>query len=449
MSGRQGSWHLLGIDSDPLPGDAYDVSSEATHYTSAAQAIRDQVNRLHQIASGNNELVGKYAPALQDSARDLADHLDDAQGRFDMVAAQLKIWSPVLSDGITQTDTLLHEAETAQAGVDANQAPDKPVDKLDDAAVRADTQRGNRLSGAQGDLDGVVGRFNTLMGHINSTAQDVARKIDDASHDSLKDSWWDSHVRKWVHDNADLLKTIADVLTWIATAIIISIVIIGTGGMALALAFAVTAIAAVIHIALAANGDGSWIDVALDVFALATMGAGRLLSESARSALALKEGGVAFSETSSVARAAFSESSGFFGKAGAWLGKSNVLARNARGAFAGLGRFSELMNVEFKGGSWVARLSMGDKEAAGLYRAVNESIGRNGPGFLLSGARGMLNTMRPVFISGVTVDVTAKLLNPAGPIGNVPWGDHVHIKPPVTDFSTWVEEHTVKHGGYW
>lgn len=37
-------------------------------------------------------------------------------------------------------------------------------------------------------------------------------------------------MRKWIHGHADLLKLIADVLTWIATAIIIVVLVIGTGG---------------------------------------------------------------------------------------------------------------------------------------------------------------------------------------------------------------------------
>jgi hypothetical protein len=458
VSGRPGSWHLLGVDSDPLPGDEYDVSSESTHYGDTAQAIRDQVSRLRQIASGSNELVGKYAPALEDSAKDLADHLDDAQGRFDTVAEQLKIWAPVLSDGITRTGSLLHEAESAQSAIDANQAPDTPVDKKDDTAVQADQQRGNRLSGAQGDLNGVQARFNDLMASIHGTADSVGKKITDAAHDGLKDSWWDAHVRKFIHDHAGLIKLIADVLTWIATAIIIAIVIVGTGGLGLALLL--TAGALLLHSVLAMNGDGSWVDVGLDLFALVTLGSGKLLSEGARTALALREGGAAFGETSSAARAAFSKASGFAGKTGAWLGESNFVARNLRGAYAGLSEFHEVMNASFKGGSWAARLMMGDKEAAGLYKAVNESIGRNGSGFLLGSARGMLNTMRPVFISGSTVDFTAKVLNPAFPIGDVwvpwgdhhvevPWGDHKDIKPAITGWSESVEEHTVSHGGYW
>ena len=58
----------------------------------------------------------------------------------------------------------------------------------------------------------------------------------------------------------------------------------------------------------------------------------------------------------------------------------------------------------------------------------------------------MMRTMRPVFLSGVGVDVVAKTLNPAFPQF---WGDGSPLKPAITEWSHWAEEHTVPHGGYW
>ncbi|MGI9156296.1 MAG: spore cortex biosynthesis protein YabQ [Marmoricola sp.] len=447
MSGRPGSWHLLGVDSDPLPGDVYEVSSEATHYDSTATAIRDQVARLRTMASGKNSLVGQYAPALEKSAGELADHLDQAQGRFDTVAAQLKRWEPVLDHGITRTATMLHQAETAQSAIDANQAASTPVDKKDDAAVAADHKRGNALSGAQGDLGDVVTAFHNLMHSINSTADDVAGKIDDASHDKLKDSWWDSHVRKWIHDHASLLKFIADVLTWIATAIIIVVLVIGTGG--LALAAILTGLALVLHFALAANGDGSWTDVALDAFALVTLGSGKLLSGGAKMMLATREGAAGFAETSTAARTAFAEANGVASKATVWLSRSNPVFRTVDSYASGLNKFSQVLNTEFKGGRLIDVLSMGEKESAGLYKAIGSSIDKLGPGFLLNSAKGMMNATRVTFTSGALTDLTFKGLNPAVPLPNVPWGDGRHLKPALTNWSDWADEHTVPRGGYW
>ena len=437
--GRPGNWTLLGVDGDPLPDDGSWVSTEATHYIQTATTIRDQVARLRRIGSGSNELVGQYAPALEDSANDLADHLDQSQGRFDTVASELRRWEPVLAHGYATSGSLLREAESHQGDIDANQPPHAPVDPTDEHAVAEDHRRATRLSDAHGALAGAVKRFHDLMHDVDSTASDVAKKIKDASHDQLKDSWWDKHVRKWIHDHAALLSMIADILTWIATAIIIAIVVFGTGGLALAVLL--TAGALLLHSVLALNGDGSWVDVAIDAFALLTMGSGKLLTEGARGAYAARMGIEGFSESTSAARAAFANAEGFISRASVWLTQSNPLVRTFSGVARGMGRFSEAMSAEFRGGALLEALTMGDKEAAGLYSAVNQAIDRLGPGALLGSSRAMLNTLRPVFVSSVTADFTMKALNNAN-LGVLQYGG-------LDSWVEWKEEHTVRHGGFW
>jgi len=437
--GRPGDWHLLGVDSDPVPDDGTWVDIEARHYAETATTIREQVTRLRQLGSGSNELVGKYSGELEDNANDLADHLDQSQGRFDTVAQQLRRWQPVVAHGYSTSGSLLREAESAQTDVDANQPSHTPVDPTDATAVAEDHRRATRLSDAQGTLGGIVKRFHDLMHDVDTTASDVARQIKDASHDKLKDSWWDKHVRKWIHDHAALLSMIADILTWIATAIIIAIVVFGTGGLALAVLL--TAGALLLHSVLAMNGDGSWVDVAIDAFALLTMGSGKLLTEGARGAYAARMGVEGFSESTSAARAAFTNAEGFLSKSAVWLTRSNPLFRTVEGVSAGMGRFSEALSAEFRGGALLDVLTMGDKEAAGLYSAVNQAIDRLGPGLLLGTSRLSLNALRPVFVGSVAVDFTMKVLNSAD-LGIFQYDG-------VTPWVDWKEEHTVRHGGYW
>ncbi|GAA4124717.1 hypothetical protein GCM10022215_32600 [Nocardioides fonticola] len=443
MAGRAGEWHLLGVDGDPLPGDVYEVSSEVTHYEQTASSIRAQVARLRQMASGTNELVGEFAPELRESAEKLADHLEQAEGRFDTVAEQLGRWRPVLDHGQVETGSLLRQAVEAQHQVETHQAPSTPVDPTDEQAASADRTRADRLREAQGELSRIVSRFRALMDDIDRTAEDVARRIDAASHDKLKDSWWDAHVRKFIHDHASFLKLIADVLTWVATALVIAVVLLSNpaGWMVLA-AMALTAAAMVIHTVLAANGDGSWMDVAIDAFAVLTMGAGALFSSTARVALATREGMAAWKGASATARAALSESSGL-AKGVAWLTRSNVVARNLRGAVAGLGRFDQVLNQELPGtASWLSRVTFGDKEGALLNQAIRGAQSRLGNGFLLGTARTLSEGARVTFVSGSVVDVTAKGLNSAFPN---PLNDWKPLKPAVPAWDSWLEEHTV-HG---
>lgn len=450
MSARSGEWHLLGVDSDPLPGDPLLVTTEVTHYTDTAAAIRDQVTRLKTMAEGNNELVGKYAPELEKSADELGEKLEQAQGRFDTVAEQLKIWQPVLDDGRTQTMTYLNQAEDAQAAADAHKEPETPVDPTDTAAVDAENLRSDRLDTATGELDAVKRRFDGYMSQVSSTAKSVADAIDDASHDELKNHRFDG-MRKWVHDHADLLKFIADVLTFIATILIVAVLLLSNpAGWLIIVAMVATALAMVIHTTLAAQGDGSWVDVGLDAFALLTLGGGgtaSLLARGARSTrLALAgfgEGSAAFSRATAAARTAFSEA-GLLSKAGVWLSESNPIARTLTGASEYGRAFIETIGREVPDSvSALSRLSFGEKEAAALYKDISLLKSEYGSGFLLDSAHNLLNVQRGAFTSGAIVDVTGKIFNDS--FQNPTDFNWDGVEPWVQ----WKEEHTVNHSAGW
>lgn len=435
MSAYAGQWELLGESGDPWPGDVGAVDRAAGDYRDLASSIRDQVARLRSVASGGNELVGEYAPELQKSSEDLADYLQRAEGRFDTVATALTQWSPELDRGQRGSRSMVDEAERLHSSVQSHLPPSSPVDTNDSAAVAADQARARTLSSAQGDLDAVVARFRTLRGEVDQTASTLARRINDASHDSLKNHRFDG-VRQWVHDHVDLLKKIADVLTFIATVIVVAALIIGTGG--LALAAILTAGALLVHTILAANGDGSWADVAIDAFALATFGVGKVLTSAARGALAMREGMAAYSSSSALARTLLSEASGL-SKVVTWASRSNPVFRTINSFAAGTAKFGEVMNAEYKAGlSW--RLVYGDKEAGGLARAIAESASELGPGRLLNGAQHLMNASVPVWRSAVFTDFTFKGLNDAHlPLPFVHELDYGGYQPWVE----WKEAHTV------
>jgi hypothetical protein len=287
---RPGDWYHFGYDNDPLPGDPWAVSSQAGAYRDVASAIDDQVRVLHQIAESHDwvGVKGSYAGALAEAAREMGDELAKIQGRFDTVASQLRTWQPVLEEGRTTTWNLLIQAENAQSDLDRNPAPGPLADDAtDDDKTKHDDAR-KKHDSAAGDLTDAKTKFRTAMEHIHSVASSVAKAIKDASDDNVKDSWWDSHVRKWIHDHADLLKLIADVCTWIATGLLIAALFLSGAGLLLLLAAIATGVALLIHTALAAQGDGSWLDVALDVIALATMGTSALLSAGAKATVAAR-----------------------------------------------------------------------------------------------------------------------------------------------------------------
>jgi len=297
MSARAGSWELLGHAGDPLPGDDYEVAAQAQHYRSVADTISEQISRLRDLSNGDAQ--GHYVEGLTTTADDIAEDLSKVQNRFETVAEQLRVWEPELAEGRRVTGSLLRRAEEAHHAMSANQPSTTPLPSdATDAQREAEHQRGQRFADAQGELSSLVGQFNSELARVRSTARRVAGKIDDAAHDKVKDSWWDSHVRKWVHDHAHLIEIIVKVLEIVAIVVAVVALVVLTGGAGLAALIGVGAevlatvatvaevTGAVLSGALLAshalemdagvNGVG-WGSIALDVLSLATFGAGRFL----------------------------------------------------------------------------------------------------------------------------------------------------------------------------
>jgi hypothetical protein len=100
-----------------------------------------------------------------------------------------------------------------------------------------------------------------------------------------------------------------------------------------------------------------------------------------------------------------------------WVTKSKVLVRTLDGA------------------------SAFGKAFTGLYKDIGLMTTQYGPGLLLSSAKNPLNAQRVMFVSGATVDITAKFVNPAIPEF---WNeDGGTVKPRITNFSEFAEKHTV------
>lgn len=89
MSARPGEWHLVGHESDPVPGSPSQVGTEGRHSTAVADTISDQIARLRRLAEPDEALVGHYAEGLQESCSDLADHLAKVEDRFRSTGAAL------------------------------------------------------------------------------------------------------------------------------------------------------------------------------------------------------------------------------------------------------------------------------------------------------------------------------------------------------------------------
>ena len=121
-------------------------------------------------------------------------------------------------------------------------------------------------------------------GHRDTTGA-PPRQDQRRGHDSLADSWWDQFKQE-IGAIADNLKTIATIIGYVATVCAILAVIL-TGPLALVFLLIAGGLLLTelgIHTVLASTGNGSWVDVGLDVFALATLGYGSALDARAETA---------------------------------------------------------------------------------------------------------------------------------------------------------------------
>ncbi len=335
MSGRQGDWHLFGHDSDPVPGDWAEIQDEATRISGIADDISDQIRRLREIKDDDEILKGEYADGLRDSCGDVADDLERVHSRFETVGAELAGWWEPVQTARTKTWNALQDAEAAQQVIDANPepgpaspgSPPATEDEKDDEEIRA-----GKVSGADGDLDDARTAFDSAMSDYDDKAKKVADAIKDASDDDMKDSRWDK-FKNWVDANAKWLKKIADVISIVVTIVAVVALFCTPAGWVLALVAAVALIGVGIRFALAASGNGSWADFALDLVGVLTLGTGKIaimLAKGGRLAslrsIAPYAGKLARADAIANAKALF-QNARWFNKPMVWLTRSNPVSR--------------------------------------------------------------------------------------------------------------------------
>lgn len=134
-------------------------------------------------------------------------------------------------------------------------------------------RRRTTLDEATQELAAARRQLDHAVEHAQSTGRWHAQRIDDAIHDDVQDSWWDN-MKDWVHRNAGWIKAVADILSVVATGLAFVALLIPGVNIIAGLAIGLTFLAAIGHTTLTASGDGSWAEVALDIFALATFGVG-------------------------------------------------------------------------------------------------------------------------------------------------------------------------------
>ena len=429
-------WEPLGLDTDPVPGDPGRISQEAAHLASVAREISGQVARLHTMAAGGADgaLKGQYADQIHSSAKDLADELDKVVGRYQKVSAALNGWIPDLEQAQKLSLQALNEAEGPYKKL--NQTVALPSGDHLTAQQQQDVQDyHNSMKQAQGALDAAQALLGKATSLRDSSGRHYAGLIHQACDDGMKDSWWDS-FKEWVSQHAWLIKDICTVLEVVATVLaIVALFVPGLNIVAalLWIGFGLVAAALVGRIMLAATGNGSWLDVALDAFALVTFGLGKAASGALK---AFAEGSEALGKTMVAG-----ERSAMLAKGEAFLARSGTLFDDTAKAKI-LGQFTE--NViprfapdvaEFEGKlPTLARIALkigGTSEDSEnlktLYRVFQRFAGNSTLASNLTTGQGLTGILGLNAAATFTAGVGAPLLG--GMEIDGPGGDPVHIGP--------------------
>ncbi|WP_258021290.1 DUF308 domain-containing protein [Streptomyces anatolicus] len=232
-----------------------------------AEYLRTQAAALNAMADADN-LKGQYADKLAEDARGLGRKLDEAEDRYREVKGHLSGWADDLEGFQKRADKALDDAKEAQRVIDAhgNKSDTAKKDEGGDKEKKGDKDSDAEdpaLKKAKEDLEDARGRLNSAVGDYKERAGHYAGKIRKSIDDDMKDSWWND-FKAWVGD-ADWLGTLADAMSWAATAVGVAAMFFPALGV---LALALTIGVAAIHLVQAATGNGSWFDVLMDVGAL-------------------------------------------------------------------------------------------------------------------------------------------------------------------------------------
>lgn len=289
---RAEEWAAIGEQADPVPGDPEEVAKLGRELRRTAESIRKQADEIRAL-SRVDQWKSKAAKEFRAEAEEAEGKLRKAMRRYDAAADALgekvsdagcsQQYASELHRAQTMADKALREARDA---VDEQTASAGALDRLPDGTPDDDPRRRKlekRQEAAATALEGARKRLEAATAVRDAAARRARESIRHAiDHDGLKDDVWDK-VKDWVHDNAEWMKTALDVAGWVATVCGTLALLVGwvpVLGPVLAGALGTVALAATLfslvgHTLLAAAGEGSWFDVALDVVGIATLGIGR------------------------------------------------------------------------------------------------------------------------------------------------------------------------------
>lgn len=280
-------WQPLGLDADPVPGDPQAISQEAQHLAAVANTIAGQITALRKIANDNTE-TGLHADKIRSSASSLAGSLQVVASRYRNVSLALNGWVPELEQAQAMSIRALNDAEAPYAKL--NQSVILPSGSSLTAQQKQEVAGYHKsVQLAQEQLDTAKALLNRATSLRDTQASYYAAKINRASDDSLKDSFWDE-FKSWVSGISWMISDVCTGLEVLATAAAVIALVLaqfvpGVDVIVDAIAFGAffaTLAATAGRFVLADTGNGSWWDFSLDAFACLSFGASRFMGATAK-----------------------------------------------------------------------------------------------------------------------------------------------------------------------
>lgn len=271
-----------------LDGNPTDIESRGSGLVALGTTMETTAASLKKISEGTTQIADSV-DAIREAAGEIDSDLADASVRYKMTGETLKTYAAALLTAHQTIHPLIDDIETAHATAESkrNAANDAAgdVDSLETVwlwetapteaelkkAATASSTAASAATTAENNLDELWDTFETAFGTwsdaYDNAVGDIQKAIDTADNN---DGFWEN------------LSDFLDVLGYIITALAI-IALFLTGPIA-AIVLAVVAVLTVIsligHLAAAITGNGSWVDVAVDVVGLLTFGAGTVAARS-------------------------------------------------------------------------------------------------------------------------------------------------------------------------
>jgi uncharacterized protein YukE len=288
-------------DRDPIPGNPDEVAELGNKMKASADTIDAQLQRLRSINS-EEFWSGIAADRFKEHQEEIRQPLEQQALRHRKASAALLAYAPCLGEAKSMARCALRDAQGAQDciakaenGINDMEAQTKKAqcecDEWNAAHPELPPRQPDPWWGPNwhGEFEQGSDQLRAARALLaqaidlrNSAADKCASEIGNAIHDGLRNrgGFWNS-IKRGAGSFAKLplVKTVTD-------GVGIAAAIVGVAAIVFPilapLAIGLGAVALVLDSVAAIGGVGSWRSVAMDVFGLATMGAGRFLDSSAK-----------------------------------------------------------------------------------------------------------------------------------------------------------------------